>query len=59
MTSDAMKRASKKYNSMNTVCVGFRFSKKNDADILERLDREENKQAYIKRLIRQDIKGGA
>lgn len=29
----------------------------NDRDIIERLDEQENKQGYIKRLIRQDIAG--
>lgn len=31
---------------------------KNDADIIRRLDNQDNKQGYIKRLIRQDIARG-
>lgn len=31
--------------------------KKNDADVIARLDAQPNKQGYIKRLVRQDISG--
>lgn len=45
-------------NQKNTVRLGLRFTKSTDKDILERLDEvgEGNRQAYIKDLIREDIK---
>ncbi len=47
-----------RYNKRNTVPVQFRFNKKTDADILERLQTVSSKQGYIKALIRADIKRG-
>lgn len=43
------KRASKQYH--------LELHKENDADIINRLDNTENKQGYIKSLIRRDIQG--
>jgi hypothetical protein len=37
------------------VQVKFKFTKSTDADILEWLSALDNKQGYIKRLIREDI----
>lgn len=46
-----------KYNRENTVSVNIRMSIKTDADILQRLDAlDEPKAAYIKRLIREDMR---
>lgn len=46
-----------KYNRENTVSVNVRMSIKKDADILQRLDAiDEPKAAYIKRLIREDMR---
>ena len=39
----------------NTVSLNFRLNKNTDADVIEHLDKQENKRGYIKRLIRQDI----
>jgi hypothetical protein len=39
----------------NCVQVKFKFTKSTDADILEWLSDLDNKQGYIKRLIREDI----
>lgn len=39
----------------NTRFVGLKFNIRTDADILARLDGIDNKQDYIKRLIRADI----
>ena len=38
---------------INSVCL--HFNKSNDADIIEHLSGIENKQGYIKKLIRNDI----
>lgn len=44
-----------RYNKRNTVPVQLRFNKKTDADILKHLEGVENRQGYIKALIRADI----
>ena len=44
-----------KYDRVNTVRIGLKLNKKTDADILEKLEGVENKQGYIKDLIRADI----
>lgn len=46
-----------KYNKENTSATLLRFNKKTDADIIEILDQLENKQGYIKDLIRSDMSG--
>lgn len=56
--TDAQKRASKKYDKNNTKVVTLKLNKTTDADILEQLERSENKQGYIKQLIRNDIMAG-
>lgn len=55
MTTEAQKKAQKKYDQDNTVRVSLKLNKKTDADILERFLVVGSKQAYIKHLIRQDI----
>ena len=54
MTTDAQKRASRKYNAANTKHVIIRLNKRTDADLLETLAARENVQGYIKALIRAD-----
>lgn len=49
------KNAQKRYDAQNTKGVYLKLNQKTDADILNRLDAVENKQGYIKRLIRADI----
>ena len=46
----------KKYDKANTIQVKLKLNLKTDSDILEALERSGNKQGYIKRLIRADIK---
>ena len=46
---------SMKYDQKNTQRIYLKFNLKTDADILEKLDSIENKQGYIKDLIRKDI----
>lgn len=46
---------SMKYDRSNTQRIYLKFNLKTDADILEKLDSVENKQGYIKDLIRKDI----
>lgn len=47
---------SMKYDQKNTQRIYLKFNLKTDSDILEKLDSVENKQGYIKELIRKDIK---
>lgn len=54
-SKDAQLRATQKYNKENTIQVVCRFNKNTDADIVERLQEVENKNGYIKELIRKDI----
>ena len=56
--SDAQKRAARKYDQRNTKVITLKLNKTTDADILEQLERCENKQGYIKELVRKDIMGG-
>ena len=59
MATDAQKRAVAKYDAKATKKILLKLNKTTDADILQRLDEVENKQGYIKALIRDDIaKGG-
>lgn len=56
MTTEAQKKAKRKYRKLNNKQLNVELNRKTDADILERLDQVENKQGYIKKLIREDIK---
>lgn len=55
MSTEAQKRAAKKYDDINTVMVSTKLNKKTDVDIIEYIKQFGNKQAYIKALIREDI----
>lgn len=55
MVSDARKRAVSKYDVEWTVQIHLKLNRKTDADILKQLDSVDNKQGYIKRLIREDM----
>lgn len=55
VTSDAQLRASAKYDADHTTQIKLKLNDKTDADILTKLDSVDNKQGYIKSLIRQDI----
>ena len=57
MQSRAEKAAQSRYDKENTQMVLLKLNKKTDADILLKLQEAQNKQGYIKELIRQDIKG--
>jgi hypothetical protein len=40
----------------NSRCFSLKFSRNTDKDLIERLEQQPNKQEYIKRLIREDIR---
>lgn len=52
-TSKAQLRAQEKYDKDNTVQVKLKLNKKTDADIIDYLSRQENKQGFIKTIIRE------
>lgn len=45
----------RRFDEKNTRRIGLKLNLKTDADILEKLESVENKQGYIKDLIRKDI----
>lgn len=53
---ESRKRASMKYNAAHTKQFKMTLNIKTDADIIEKLESVENKQGYIKDLIRKDMK---
>lgn len=53
--TEQQKRAQIKYDKANTRKITFKFNLKTDADILERLDSVDNRQGYIKEIIRNDM----
>lgn len=55
-TSDAQKRASRKYDKENMVQRVVRFSP-HERDLLKQLDSQPNKAGYIKSLIKADMEG--
>lgn len=52
---NARDRAIAKYDAAHTVQIKMKLNRKTDADILKRLEEVENKQGYLKALIRADI----
>lgn len=55
MATEAQKKASARYDAKNTKPIYLKLNKNTDADILDHLDSMENKQGYIKELIRKDM----
>lgn len=55
-SSEARLRANAKYDASHTKQVMLKLNLTTDADILAKLDEVENKQGYIKALIRADMK---
>ena len=54
--NDAKRKANKKYKAANVSRVMVEFYP-TDADLLEHINSQPNKQGYIKDLIRKDMKG--
>ena len=55
-TSKAQKDADRRYDATHTKQIMLKLNLETDADILKRLEEVENKQGYIKDLIRADIR---
>ena len=59
-TKAAGLRAQKKYDEAHKDLFKnyhFKLNREEDADIIERLESQDNKQGYIKELIRRDLEG--
>lgn len=57
-TTKAQLKATAKYQRANTKAYVIRLNLNTDFDIIQRLEQVDNKQGYIKELIRADIKAG-
>ena len=55
MVSEAKKKANAKYDAAHTKQIMLKLNLVTDADILAKLDSMDNKQGYVKDLIRKDI----
>lgn len=55
MSTEALKRAVKRYEKENIIQINIRLNKKFDTDIIIKLENVPSKMGYIKGLIRQDI----
>ena len=51
--SKAQLRAQAKYDKDNTVQIKLKLNKRTDKDIIDYLSRQENKQGFIKTIIRE------
>ena len=56
MRTEAQKRADEKWKKNNSTRIMLRLYKNTDADLIEFLETVDNKQALIKRLLREEIK---
>ena len=54
-TSESNYRASRKYRASNCRQINIELNKTIDEDILVWLDSQDNKQGYLKKLIRADM----
>ena len=59
MISEAQKKTQSRYDKAHTKQILFKLNKTTDADILAKLDDVSNRQGYVKKLIRQDIRGNS
>ena len=59
--TDAKRKTNMDYDRKNTKLIGTKLNRNTDADILSHLEKQDNIQGYLKRLVREDMnskKGG-
>ena len=56
--NEVQKKAQMKYDAKATKQIKLKLNITSDKDILDKLDQVDNKQGYIKELIRKDIMAG-
>ena len=57
MTSEAKRQANAKYDKSHTKSILLKLNKQTDSDVLALLEDKDNRQGYIKELIRNDLRG--
>ena len=55
MTSEAAKASKAKYDARTARYFSLKLNRNTDRDLIEYLERQESIQAYIKKLIREDM----
>ena len=55
MATESQKKANARYDAKATRQIKLKLNINTDADILNKLDAVDNKQGYIKELIRKDL----
>ena len=55
MVTEAQRRAQAKYDKAHTKSYLLKLNKKTDADVIKQLETVDNRQGYIKKLIRDDL----
>ena len=58
MATEAQKRAREKYNKETYKFTTFKLNKTTEADLIEHLEAQPNKQGYIRSLIKKDMNSG-
>ena len=56
MTTEAAKAAKAKYDAKTARYFSLKLNRNTDKDIIEILEQQESIQAYLKKLIREDMK---
>lgn len=56
MATESQLKAQAKYDAENTRQIHLKLNRRTDDDVLKKLDSVLNKQGYIKKLIRADLK---
>ena len=56
MTTEAAKAAKAKYDAKTARYISLKLNRNTDKDLIEHLEQQQSIQAYIKRLIREDMK---
>lgn len=56
MTTDAAKAAKARYDAKTARYISMKLNTNTDKDIIQRLEKEKSVQAYLKKLIREDMK---
>ncbi len=56
MVSEAQKKASKKYHQKNQVNITLSLNRATNEELIEFVDKIENKSAYLKELVIKDMK---
>lgn len=57
MTTEAAKAAKARYDAKTARYFSLKLNRNTDLDIIQHLEAQESIQAYLKNLIREDMKG--